>query len=492
MEIFFKKLIANISFLMLRVLDGIMDLFSIFTGLETSVTSEKASAEVQGTDILTFFMEQPIISKIFISVLILSVVLLALFTIIAFIKSFVSTKKKPAKIAEEFAGAFLAFFLVQIILFGGIMVSNRTLQLVNDEFIVASSNSDLTLSQRIIDISVEENGWRTKEDGTFYSAKDFNPSVKADKFFGNYVKKFGLEQSPGYEEITLEDGTIDYKHDNGNYIKKSKGMADLFNTNLFILFGASAIILVLLFVSLIELARRLFDILFLYICMPMSVSTIPLDDGAKFKSWKDAIISKILAVYGTVIAINLYIMFLEILGNGINIGASPWVQTLFNIVLMIGGALAASGGARLFGQLIGAQNDPGRNLGQTIYTGMMAAQATGGIAKGVGGILFGRTQKGNGGAWGGGGDNKRHGGLFRGVDKVLGGAGRVLFGNRYTNTMNKGKAAYNNLKETLKGGIMNNGGIAGMAGKALRNAGNRFKGRPTGEGGMLGPNDLKL
>ncbi len=460
MEIFFKKLIANISFLMLRILDGIMELFSVMTGISDNVTSDADGNQV-GKNILNFFMEQEIITKIFISVVLISVFLLALFTIFAFIKSMVSTKKPPAKIMEQFAGAFLAFFVVQIVLLGGIFVSNQTLQIVNDEFIVASDYNDLTLSQRIVALSVDEDGWRTKEDGTKYTIEDFTLPKTADEFFGMYDKDFGFEQSSKVVEGVDENGNPTYE------IKKDTweggGIADLYRTNLFILFFATAAIFILLIMSLIDLARRLFDILFLYICMPMSVSTIPLDDGAKFKLWREAIISKVLCVYGTVIAINLYIMFLEIIGDGINIGtASKWVNTLFDLVLMIGGALAASSGAKLFGSLIGAQSDPGRNLGQTIYTALMAGQMTGGIMKGIGGTIFGK--KGSMGGGIGGGTGGRSGGLLRGAGKVLGATGKGLFGNRYTSAVNTGKSAYNSLKETLKGAgaIMNeSGGLVG-------------------------------
>ena len=462
MEIFFKKLIANISFLMMRVLDGIMELFSVFTGIQSSVTSAAATGEnVQGQDILTFFMEQPIISKIFISILIISVVLLAIFTIVAFIKGFFSVKKKPAKIIEEFAGAFLAFFVVLIVLFGGIMVSNRTLQLINDEFIVSSNDAaDLTLSQRLINIAVEDGGWRETGEGTYYTASNFSPQYNADKVFGQYETSFGLEKSPGkYEDVVQADGSVEQVAKDDTYKSKSGGIIDLFKTNLLILLVSSASILLLLATSLIELARRVFDIIFLYLVMPMAVSTIPLDDGAKFKLWKDSMVTKVLCVYGTVIAINLYIMFLEIIGDGINIGTTAWVQTLFNLILMIGGALAASSGARLFGQIIGAQNDPGRNLGQTIYTAMMAGQMTAGIARSATGKKFGHTRRGIAGSSTGG----RIGGLFGGAKSAFSGAGKVLFGNRYTETMAKGKSSYNHLKETLKGGFMNNGGLAGMA-----------------------------
>lgn len=288
------------------------------------------------------------------------------------------------------------------------------------------------------------------------------------------------QKSPGYSVTVDEEGNeiIDYNKD--TYDPKSNGKADLFQTNLFILFFATATIFLLIIISLIELAKRLFDIVFLYLCMPLSAATIPLDDGAKFKLWREAITSKIFAVYGTVIAVNLYIMFLDIIGAGINIGAAEWINTLFNLILMIGGALAASSGAKLFGQIIGASPDNGRNLGQTIYTGMMAAQATGGIARGAGRLLFGGKSRGGGGGGAAGG---RSGG----IPGLINRAGSFLLGNKYT----KGLSAAKSLKDTLKGSFSENGGIIGMASKKVSDAYKSYKGRPTGDNGLLGTKDLK-
>lgn len=471
MEIFFKKLIANIAFLMMRVLDGFFDAFNIYTGVDDLPAGNGQEA----TDIVSFFINNPTIEKVFYWILIISVALLAMFTIAGVIKNMVTNKKSVMKVVSQFGGALLALFLTMIV-FGGVMViGNTILREIDGAF---DQGENLTMSQRIIDIAVKsdnaetdenEGGWRRKGDGTYYSSKDFVLPTTAEDFFGHY-KESGLT---GFEIASEVSVTVD---DEGNEkyeitydTHKRGGMADLYKTNLFLLFFTPLILLVLVFITLISLAKRLFEIVSLYLYMPLIVSTIPFDDGAKFKIWRETTFSKLFSVYGTVIALNLYILFLGIMGDGINIGKSDWATKLFNLLLIIGGALAASGGAALFGQLIGASPDSGRNLGQSIYSGMMMASAGAGIARGVTGAIIGRK----GGHSGGGGAGGRSGGILRGIGKALDMGGKILGGNAYTGMKTKASNGINSLKDALKGGFMKGNGVIGAMNKPFHDYAHR-------------------
>ena len=94
MEIFFKKLIANIAFLMMRVLDGFFDAFNIYTGVDDLPAGNGQEA----TDIVSFFINNPTIEKVFYWILIISVALLAMFTIAGVIKNMVTNKKSVMKV----------------------------------------------------------------------------------------------------------------------------------------------------------------------------------------------------------------------------------------------------------------------------------------------------------------------------------------------------------------------------------------------------------
>ena len=46
----------------------------------------------------------------------------------------------------------------------------------------------------------------------------------------------------------------------------------------------------------------------LFIASPIFVSTMPLDDGEKFKAWQDMFVAKIFSGFGSVIAMELYML----------------------------------------------------------------------------------------------------------------------------------------------------------------------------------------
>lgn len=465
MEIFFKKLIANISFLIMRVLDGFFSLFKVYTGLENIGIKNDDSVVAEQMDIVTYFTENDVVMQAFYWILIISVFLLFVFTVAGTVKNVVTNKKSVTKVVAQFGGALLAFFLTMIV-FAGVVLIGNTVLIEIDSALVGGKN--LTISQQIIDLSVNSDGWREDKEGKKYSAENFILPTTADEFFGKYEEGLvGFEKSSDYvTEVNEETGEEEGYYKNDTYLKKSGGMADLYQTNLFLLFFVPLIMFILIFITLITLAKRVFEIVFLYLTMPISISTIPFDDGAKFKIWRETTFSKLFSVYGTVIAINLYLIFLSLMNNltVMNGGteATSWINIMFKFIFMTGGALAASGGSALFGQLIGATPDTGKNLGQTLYTGMMMAQAGRGIAHGITGAIFGHK----GGGLGGNG--KRGGGLLRGIGKALDTGAKFVAGNAYTGLKTKASNGINSLKETLKGGWMKNNGLIGTMNKPFR------------------------
>ena len=44
-----------------------------------------------------------------------------------------------------------------------------------------------------------------------------------------------------------------------------------------------------LIIAVLNLAKRVYEIVFTYFTMPISMSTLPLDDGARFKNWREMV-----------------------------------------------------------------------------------------------------------------------------------------------------------------------------------------------------------
>lgn len=191
------------------------------------------------------------------------------------------------------------------------------------------------------------------------------------------------------------------------------GMISPDSFNFFVAYLSTVIVLIALIGATFGLVKRLFDIVILFIALPGIAATIPLDDGAKFKLWRETVISKVFLAFGTVLAVNVFTIVAPSLWAVEIPAASDFVNIILRVVLICGGALTISGGQLLIARLLGTSAEESREMGQsarTLFAG--ATTALGGI-KAAGRLAFG-TKNANG---------QRVGGLLKGGAGALGAVG---------------------------------------------------------------------
>ncbi|MDR2266483.1 MAG: hypothetical protein LBE09_02700 [Christensenellaceae bacterium] len=340
MELWFKKLMAQISFSLMRLLDGMNGLFRILTGLETIDTGNGESV-----DMLSYLMKSSTVKNVWLAIVAISIAVLGFLTLAAVIKTMSNHKKRQSKVIATFFSAVLSFFIVQAVIFAGIMVSGQILKSVDA---VTSSNNTLTFSQRLMELSVDESGWR---EGC--GPEDFWPSLSPDDVFGKYnTNLIGFEKTPGsYEEVTGENGERLQVPSGDTY--SGGGIVDIYKTNIFILFAVSLLLVIIIGMMMLKLARRVFDVVLLYLIMPFTISSLPLDDGERFRAWRGKIVAKTLSIYGTVIAFNMFFLFTVAMQQMTAGGEKSFSNTIFSFLVIIGGVLTASGGSALFSSILG-------------------------------------------------------------------------------------------------------------------------------------------
>ncbi len=166
--------------------------------------------------------------------------------------------------------------------------------------------------------------------------------------------------------------------------------------NYFLGFVGGISVLILLALSLLSFVERILSLMLLFVVAPISMSTAVLDDGARFKLWRDQTINKFLMAYGSLICLNLYMMMVQIV-NTINFFDAD--QTFFNglarLVFIVGGAFACRKAGALVGNLInhgaGSQdaqdqaNINGGFKGLAFMAGAAAARVLSPVAGAVGG-----------------------------------------------------------------------------------------------------------
>ena len=146
---------------------------------------------------------------------------------------------------------------------------------------------------------------------------------------------------------------------------------------------ASVGVVIALLISLLNLAKRVYEIIFLFIVMPLSASTISLDDGARFKTWREFFVSKILIAYGCVFAVNIFILLLPVITKMSIPGISGFGNSMFKIFMIIGGCMMIPAGQVLFVRLFGQAEESHSSFGfmrTAFYGGRIASALTFGLA----------------------------------------------------------------------------------------------------------------
>lgn len=129
--------------------------------------------------------------------------------------------------------------------------------------------------------------------------------------------------------------------------------------------------------------------------MSVSMATLPLDDGARSKIWRETFVTKIILVYGTFFSVNIFVLLLPLISKMHVDGVGSFGNSLFLIFMIIGGAMVIPAGQALFARLFGQADDMhagGSFLHSAFYGGRIASAMTFGAAFKVikGGFGIGR------------------------------------------------------------------------------------------------------
>lgn len=450
MGIAIEKLFAQLLFWLYDFLDAVFQTFQVLAGITpVSVNGEEMS-------LINVFLTHSTVTQVFLSIFLLSIIVVAICTIAKVTATIVNIKggerKSHAKTVGQAFGAILTSLVMAVVLIMFIFVSNSMLQFVQKSF--NSSYENLTFSQMLFDMSVESSyqydyknptyepiyvldaagqkvqavdkatglplfdengnevweiqkddngypmydevfdimkdadgkplllsGWQIKDntadDYIYYTPADLDfSSMKPDQIFGVHKKTLGL----------FEDGSKPYTR---------SAMVELESFNMWTAYLVAVIMLVVIIWSMLGLVKRVFDITFLFLALPLVSATIPLDDGAKFKTWRDTVISKIILAFGVVFSINIFLLMLPIIQqiDFVALGWSAAITTVFKIFLMLGGALAINGGQLLAARLVGADASESREMSQAARALLGGTMAAGGLLRGAKNAAFGGTNK---------------------------------------------------------------------------------------------------
>ena len=331
-----------------------MEIFSAISGVAT------VNYHGQQVNIIEFVIGDSTIGAIFWCIFITAVGLTCIFTIVGLVKNMVANNRTVSTIVGKFFLALLGTMAMLAVVILGILIANSLLQLLARIFQLENNTK---LSTAIFNACVADwvNG---------YSASNMDvTSLSVSKILGGYdTALFGIWPTSW----------------------KCNGMV---NPNTFMYLPAliaGIALAIALIIAVLNLAKRVYEIVFTYFTMPISMSTLPLDDGARFKNWREMFVTKIVLAYGAVLAVNIFALLLPLINQMHIDGVSGFANSMFTLFMIVGGAMIIPAGQTLFARLFGQADDMragGGWLRSAFYGGRIASALTVGLAmKGVRGI----------------------------------------------------------------------------------------------------------
>lgn len=363
-----EQLCMQLFLWLLALIDGLMNIFAAISGVDDVIFNGS------NVNILeTFLMGNSTVATVFWCIFLLAIGLGVIFAIIAIIKNMIANNKNITSILGKFALFLVGTLALFAIIYVGILIANAVLKLLAEIFEydqgggLANALFDACVGNNYATVPKSETKW-TLETLLANEGKTSITQVSVDAILG------------GHRDWAIFASNDSWK--NNGYIRP----ADF--QYLLALIGAGIVLFELLIVSA-HLAKRLFELVFLYVTMPASVSTLPMDDGARFKNWRENFVTKVIIVYGAVIGVNIFVVCIGSFSR-MSLQNVGWFENaLFYVVMIIGGAMMLSSSIELFAKVFGNGEDVSQSRRLFGGLGHLAGHAAiamgGGVMKAIGG-----------------------------------------------------------------------------------------------------------
>lgn len=335
------------------VIDFVREIFYKLAGIET------VNIDGKQTDLLSHFILSDTVKNIFFAIFLIAIVLLVVFVLIAIIRSeyaYGENKKSKGQILGKAFQSFAIFLMVPFILIAGIALTNTVMSAINLSMnpYFATTGGATSIGGQILVTSGQ------------YA------------YIGEAAARSEIERMFLTGELNYFDMSVVTQYYN------------LRNLDFLIGIFGSIVIMVMFVMSAVTFIQRIFDIVLLYIVSPVSVSTIPVDDGNRFKIWRDMTISKVLGAYGIILSMNLFFIIIPQVSS-ITFFADAFKNGIVKILFLIGGAFAVTKANLVIAQLTGSSagnNETQQMLSNMRYGGHLAKTTLGAGAT-IGGAVLG-------------------------------------------------------------------------------------------------------
>ena len=330
------ELLYGFSKTIFRLIDGIVSCANTLCGLKPIYVQDGAAE--QETDLMNYLFGNEAISFAFKVSALLATVLVVIFTVFMIIRSIAKDKAEgtPAQLAVKSFKTLLMFFFIPAVMIAFMSLGNMFIE-------------------------------------ALYDALQQDASSPGAYLFTMFAKDGGMDP----------DDVRYFLNGDRNYYNTSEVAACFNLANFPFLFSwiAGGVVLFGIGSSMLIFVDRVLSLVILYIAAPISISTSVIDDGARFKLWRDQFLSKFIMGYGMIIAINIYALVCSIIMSPEitffkGAEASDFLDMLMRLLVIAGGALTMQKSMALVGNLV-SQGAGSNELRDSMSAGALARTAAG-------------------------------------------------------------------------------------------------------------------
>lgn len=320
-----------------RLTDGLILCANKLCGIEP------VSFNGEDTDLMSYLIFSDKVGFAFKVTALLATILVVIFTVFMIIRSITRDKAEgtPAQLAVKAFKAVLTFFFVPAVMFAFVMVGNIFVTAIYNATIQASSTP-----------------------GTF--------------LFCAFAEDGGM---PAELVEKFRAGIYDYVDENEVW-----ACMDLSDFPFLFSWITGGVVLFSIGSSMLIFVDRVLSLVILYIVSPISISSSVLDDGARFKLWRDQFLSKFIMGYGMIIAINIYALVCTLVmdSNFVFFEDSSFLNLLMKLLVIAGGALTMQKSMALIGNLVSAGAGSNELRDNAFTAGRLASMAGGALGNTIG------------------------------------------------------------------------------------------------------------
>ena len=286
------------------------------------------------TGLIYYLLTSDLIKNLFLSIMTLALILIIIFTAMAFIKNAYASKQKTWQeiVGNAFKG-LANFIFIPVCCLLGVWLSNILLVAING----ATSTGGATKMSRKLYIccAYDANHYRI--------AAEKNVEDEEAEALESWAKGYGVDVNvESGQDMEYYAAIVDRVYAETNisiYDQITVGQHySLFAFNYITLIVGGVFMLYVLVNLAYAMIKRMFLLLMLFVISPAICAMYPIDEGAAVGNWKKEFIKYTIAAYGAIAGLNLFFSILPIV-EGINIVSwgGAFVNEIFQLLMMVCG-----------------------------------------------------------------------------------------------------------------------------------------------------------